>query len=380
MKKIFTIAIICLISSNFLKAQQNLEIVLKSDYRFNILTADIDSITFHLSEDNEMVIFQGGFAEGYGIKISSIDILKFNADTLVLDEPMDDEFEAQIALLSDTVIPTQDLFFEDGQSIYEFLQEFDPAWLEDPPYSRSTIVTDASTLTAKEQKKLFLGRMFDMANHLVTRSNHVSTNQPNGLAYVFGGKHIQAPINPAGPNDPYGGTSCPPDPGCSNQLLKGLDCSGMLGLMAQRSGVPIMSGPSGAQANAQNWNNRFNASNSHKFSKLKYTQLSAAQVIPNQLKQGDIISIPGHIGIILSPENSSSLLMYQSNGQPRLCPTSSSQPCTNNTSNSRGSRTLIIGSGSWNALFGTNYTVLRLDTIGDGCGDISTVTDIDSNE
>jgi uncharacterized protein (TIGR02145 family) len=383
MKKIYSFLILILCSIFSVNAQRNLEVLIKSEFRFNLITADIDSITFNLSNDSLMLLFQAGVTEGYGINFNRIDTLKFNNDSLILDDPMDGEFESQIAQLSDTLLPTIDLFYEDGQSIYEFLQETDPAWLENPPYLRNSIVIDASSLTAMQQKKLFLGRMFDIANNLVTRSNHSNSLQPNGLAYVFGGKHIQAPINPAGPINPNLETSCPPDPGCSNQSLRGLDCSGMLGLMAHLSGVPIMSGPSSAQSNAQNWNNVFNSNNSHKFSKLKYSFKNSIEVPPAFLRQGDIVCKPGHIGIILNNiyfSGSNSILMYQSNGQPRLCPTSSSSPCTNNTTTSRGPRTVMIGEPLFNQLFGSNYTVLRLDTIGGCAGGITSVTDIDGNE
>lgn len=380
MKKILLFSILFLCSIFSVNAQRNLEVILKSDYSFNLLTADIDSITFNLSADSQIVLFQGGLAEGYGINFNRIDTLKFNSDSLELDEPMNGEFEAQLAQLPDTVIPFPNMIYDDGQSVYEFLQEIDPAWLDNPPYLRNTIITDASSLTGKQQKKLFLGRMFDSANNLVTRSNHSNISQPNGLAYVFGGKHIQIPINPSGPINPNSETSCPPDPGCSDQSLLGLDCSGMLGLIAQHSGVPIMSGPSGAQSIAQNWNNVFNADNSHKYSKLKYNQFTSSEVPPSLLKQGDIVSKPGHIGIILSPNNSNSVLMYQSNGQPRLCPTSTSLPCTNNISTSRGPRTVEIGTSLFNQLFGSNYSVLRLDTIiPPGCQGQTTVQDTSGN-
>ncbi len=391
MKKIF-VTLSGLFVLFMVHAQDNLEVILKTRYSFNVPLTDVDSITFDLGAENKMMIFEYGYSDAYEIKLNRIDTLKFNTDTLVLDEPMDSDFEYEISLLSDTVVPLQGMILEDGQSVYDFLMQTDPVWLNDAPYSRNSVIIDASYLDAMDQKKLLLSRLFDVGRFLVTRSNHATTRQPNGLAYVFGGKNFEKLTKPVGPKNPNSGTTCAPDPGCVNDTLVGLDCSGMVGVMANYAGVPVIRGGATQQADTTLWNKALTASKSTNYDKLRYVPYTAAQMPVAQLKSGDIIFKPAgvgifsHVGMILSvPEAGQipfldEILMYQSNGNEKLCPSGTSLPCTQNTSNKRGPRLIKVPTGEFNGLFSTNYRVLRLDTIKEPCGNITSVFDIDGNE
>lgn len=364
MKKITTLIISALCFATTLFAQGNLNIKFKNGYDFNIQRNNIDSIKFDASSGH-MLIHQFGSTNADSISIAIIDTLKFNIDSLVLDETPPDSFNIAIENAPDTIVQIEDIILDDGQSAFDFLQNVDPGWLSDAPYNRNLVIIDASFLNSQDQRNLLIARLFDIGKYLVTDANHTHGGaQPNGLAYVYGGKQISIISRPSPPTNPSANTTCPPDPGCNLDTLYGLDCSGMVSLMAKQSGVRVSDGNCTVLSNPTVWNDGLTASSSHNFDKLKYITVPGP-IPPSQLINGDIIFLPSatgydHMGIVLSQSGNSNIKVFESHGKSYLCP-ANGNPCTQNTAAGRGPRMVNINTGTlFNQLFGSNFLTLRL--------------------
>ncbi|MBL7955959.1 MAG: hypothetical protein JNJ91_13055 [Flavobacteriales bacterium] len=315
----------------------------------------------------------------------------------ILDDPLSSDENDLWESLPDTVLQLQDIILPSGISAYDFLLQYDPDWLSDPPYDLAQpnevrSLTDVSGLPANVQKEMLLSRMLDTGRHLVTDALHVypagtgpnEPAQPNGLAYGFGSKVYRQRTRPRGPLDPSAGTTCPPDPGCRVDKIWALDCSAMVYWIAANAGLKfsVNEGYAGSSflSNPQNWTTAMTAPGSHNYSALSY-ELVTPQPALSALEPGDVIFKPNHIGIVL--QNGANRWLYQSNGREHLCPAptpnnANPQPCTNNDISTRGPRLVKLIPGDVNPLFSSQYQVLRLRA--GGCeGGPSSVTDIDGN-
>jgi uncharacterized protein (TIGR02145 family) len=401
---LFALTFFCLANMT-LSAQDNLNVLLKNRMDFNIQLQQLDSITF----DNSVAL---RIEFHYGIQFDTIslhrvDTLSLNTDTLQADEPMDAEFEEALQALDQPSILLSEVFFDDGQSVQDFLELNNPEWLTDPPYLRS-LVTDFSDKSASVQKKHLLANMFESANRLVTDDLNPSNGpETSGLAYVWGGKSAEVKTVPKKPeflsaptyenicSNNIIKTACAPDCGCDDQLLYGLDCSGFVTTVALQAGIKFPEPYPGcndvrfclnanALSDTSHWNRGLVSPQSYKYNKIIYKPLS--NIGPGQLRMGDIVikNNKQHIGIISNIiAGGDSIIMYQSNGQNYRCPKNTDgtlgSGCLDNNVTTRGPRTVSIASANFTALFGSNFLVLRLDTISGCPGGIISVTDLDNN-
>jgi len=399
MKKLYILIVIFAISACWSKlaAQANLEVLLKNRMNFAIDLQQLDSISFEGSNNNRMVFHYGEQFDT--LSIARIDTIRLNGDTIQLDNPMAPEFEEQLRALPNNEMTLREVLFEDGQSVHDFLEQNNPDWLTDPPYLKS-VITNFSGLSAKMQRKHLLANMFEAANRLVTDQLNPS-NGPgtSGLAYVWGGRNPDKLTKPQFPE--YSSslsrfipsinalkTACPPDSGCNaknDRRLYGLDCSGFVSLIAERAGIkfPLSRYDLNAKRlnDTANWNKGLKSPSSYRYTKLRYKPMGTVPAA--QLIMGDVIvnNALSHIGIVLADRSGAqTVVMYQSNGQNYRCPKNSngqlSLGCLDNNTPNRGPRRVTISSGDFSGLFGTNYRVIRLDSISD-CPD--TLTDIDGN-
>jgi hypothetical protein len=284
-------------------------------------------------------------------------------------DPVDDELNAMLAAIpSDTQIQAEDLKFDDGSSILDFAQQYDPNFLNEHIANRTMA---PQTITPEFQKKLFIERMTVMAHSLVLKSNWINyknSNQPNGLAYNWGSKkHLELKI-PAMYNKKLN---------ICQEPLYGLDCSGMIYQMGLAAGIDLANGGCNAEfeRNEKNWNDKFIASTEFKDLKAKLYKHSGVSIADPSyidifdLKEGDLIFktaldennkvVAIHVGMILRTEDDI-LSIYQSNGNPKL-------GCEANKSDTRGPRVLSLFSSEafgQGKLFGVDWQVIRFETNG----------------
>jgi uncharacterized protein (TIGR02145 family) len=178
----------------------------------------------------------------------------------------------------DTNTSFHDLIFADGSNVSNWDLNNDSGYVFN--FSRKN-----SILSASDKKKLFICRMSKAGLHLINDSLcSCYPAQPNGLAYVYGSFLISAPHN-------YPGAMC-------QQLLYGLDCSGMMYQMANSSNLNIPHDNTSGYAQPNLWNIAFN--NSADFQGLEMEDLSP-KPLPSDFQAGDIIVEPGeHIGMVYS--------------------------------------------------------------------------------
>lgn len=127
-----------------------------------------------------------------------------------------------------------------------------------------------------------------------------------GLVYVWGGKN------------PYVRSSGAD--GCPEQLY-GVDCSGLIGMLASAVGVAAPNG-SAAQANPENW------------VLPAEWGLSLAKVQDGSVEPGDIVAFSGHIGIVERGSSAGSPVVISATGR--------SGECTKNRTPPRGPRQLTV--------------------------------------
>ena len=299
-------------------------------------------------------------------------------DRVVPDAPLTDEENALWESLPDTIIELEDIILPNGLSVHDFLSVHDPDWLNDPSYRGNR---DASDLSPDDQKNMLLSKMLATGRHLVDDAAHTHPEEgPDkpasaGLGYGFGSKWYKVRTRPVASTAPDVGTTCAPDPGCTDKLIYGLDCSAMAYWIAYHAGLRFSvnegSAGSGYLSNAQNWSNAMTAPGSENYQALSYEPLSPAPSVAD-LHAGDVIVKPGHIGIVLV--HGADRWIYQSNGTGYACP-ANGQPCTNNNIPARGPRLVKLVPAAVAQLF-SGYGVLRLQAQG-GCP--GTSTDIDGN-
>jgi len=264
------------------------------------------------------------------------------------DEALTDEEASFLESIPDTVIRLEDILLEDGENIRAYMQANDPAFLQSYP---SVKKASAAALSPREQKNIFLARMFTMGNYLVDDSRHTFPSEgaskpaQTGLAYSWGSKDYA--IRQAPPTIEVNG--------CNDLKIYGLDCTGMLWALTQTAGITVKPKYNFfiAQVNtASLWTDAFKASADYKDLKME----DKGQLKEKDIKNGDIIFWGRHVGVYING------WFYQSNGS------SKKDGCTNNLSQSHGPRCISLSEIlNWTKLgayrvfrisYGESYTLL----------------------
>lgn len=262
-----------------------------------------------------------------------------NNTTTTLDQLSDSQIQLIEAAGIDTVSTFKDALFPDGTNMSKWESRNDSGHVQ--VFGRDH--------PASDKRLLFIDNFTNAAFKLIIRSNYNFQGQ-KGLAYVYGSKSFSNPSN-------YPGATC-------QQLLYGLDCSGMIYEMAKASDLNLpLDGGTPGYIKITTWNTAFN--NSTDFQGLEMTDLLNLE--PSQLQAGDIIVASGvHMGMVFN--NGTSLGIFNSLGRSKY-------PCSKNSDKDHGP---VITKNLLNWLkttFGTNYHVLRV--VQNGTPGLST-TDISS--
>ena len=269
------------------------------------------------------------------------------------DVPLTDDQSAFLATVQDTFIRLEDIILDDGQNVRSFLEINDPDFLLTYP---SRGVSSTAALSPREQKNMFLSRMFTVGNYLVDDTKHThpagGANEPaqTGLAYSWGSKDYN--IRQLPPTKAEVTSLCPG--GCNDLKIYGLDCTGMIYNMTTLSFLPPVQPKSnyfmGTIVNAELWTTAFRYSTDYQDLKMKDKgQLTKAEMI-----NGDMIFWGRHVGVYING------WFYQSNGK------SCKPGCNNNLSQGSGPRCISLaevlgyGLGSYKVFrisYGQNYTL-----------------------
>lgn len=245
----------------------------------------------------------------------------------------------------DTVSTIEDALFPDGRNISEWTSIFDSGYV----FTFNKFQKSYSTSSSINKKDLFIGRMTEAGFLLVDDNLHNYQGQSSGLAYVYDSKKFDLPSI-------YPGAVC-------QQLLYGLDCSGMIKQMGFASNFNLILDGTVNYVQVSTWNAAFN--NSPDFQGLEMRDLLALPA--SQFQAGDmIVATDVHIGMVFS--NGNSLKIFNSLGRLEY-------PCSKNSNNSHGP-VITNNIQDWlDATFGSNYHVLRTNLQGTS----GVVTDIDGN-
>lgn len=177
----------------------------------------------------------------------------------------------------------------------------------------------------QDARNLMIAWMCSRANELVDRSQWIKPDEgagrpaQTGLAYVFGGKGVEA-------RSRYQANCCP--------WLYGLDCSGFLAQVFAAAGVVLPVGPASTQRSAAVLTRAIKAKST--FSRLYAEDVGVLAV--NELETGDVIywndaaGRTKHIGVVLGGA------IYQSNGSSSC----DAEQCERNQGPNRGPRTLRL--------------------------------------
>ena len=225
----------------------------------------------------------------------------------------------------------EDAVFADGTNMSEWAKIYNPHSTGAHSETKST-----EAPTTREKKKLFVDNMTEAGHGLTNRQYwSLMVSQINGLAYVFGSKSTDEIL-------------IHPESECSAGLY-GLDCSGMIKVMAAKSFLYLSGEGTVHFANVSEWNNAFNRSELYKG--LKMTNLG--QINVSDFQAGDIIVKAGkHIGMVF--DNGKGILkIYNSLGSPKYT-------CSKNSDFKHGP--LITNNiSNWiTDVFNTGYNVLRI--------------------
>jgi len=267
-----------------------------------------------------------------GIVLIITNSCKKEADyaTQIVDQLSDSALKIIDAAGIDTVSTFKDALFPDGTNISEWDSLYRLGY-------KSGSGSKYSNLSAYDKKKLFIANMSNKGFYLVDDNQHTYPSQPNGLAYVFGSKIISGP-------------SKYPDAICQD-LLFGLDCSGMIYQMAKGSRLNLPSGGTYDYVNISTWNNAFK--NSPDYEGLEMTDLQALPT--SQMQAGDILVASGkHIGMVF--DNGGVLGIFNSLGSP-------DNTCSVNMAINHGTVITKNIPSWWLAILGSNYHVLRVKSI-----------------
>lgn len=236
----------------------------------------------------------------------------------------------------------EDKVFADGRNISEW------AKIHDPDFGGAFAETKSTKASTKNEKKLLLiSRMTDVGHDLAKKVvwkekllKEKGVLQENGLAYVSGAKSTERiwKVNTA---------LCQED-------LYGLDCSGMIKVMAVKSFLYLNGSNTTDFAKLEVWNNAF--SNSLDYTGLKMIKLG--QIGISDLHNGDILVRAGkHIAMVTVDDLGTKKLL---NSQG-----SDEYTCADNTTSKRGPvLTNAITPGLINDLFRSGYDIYRIQDTG----------------
>jgi hypothetical protein len=246
---------------------------------------------------------------------------------------------AQLKILDDAPevdVPLEDIILPNGKNVVEFLNEYDPTFLESIDGGRVA----STDLTPQNQKNLLIARMEGRAHDLIERSTYKkSTGQDNGLAYVYGGKELKL-MTPQGE--------------CTDKKLVGLDCSGLIYQLTQTAKLlTFPAGNAAYQGEVTTWNNAFK--NSAEFTKLTAELID--NIPPNEMIAGDVIywkngGVVTHTGVVLHTADNN-LKIFQSNGTSEAA-----KDCDANYGPKRGPRSIYVSAVNL-AEFGDSYYIIR---------------------
>lgn len=255
--------------------------------------------------------------------------------------PVDQLSSQQIAILDslpEIHVPLDDILLEDGQSVGDFLREYDLPGLRKGPKQNGIPLPN----TKENQKKSLLAKMIQWGDYLVTDANFVHTDvtEPKtGLNYMPGGKQYEAAMHPLVGD-------------CTEMLYYGLDCSGMIYVMTTKSDLPaVVAKENFSVANITDtakWNEAFRKTKDMavKYDSIYMDPIPMSRMPVDSFKSGDLILWDGHVGIVLNNN-----AIYQSNGAFK-------ETCENNRLESRGPHTIPLNK-SWLSAFG-KYQVFRI--------------------
>jgi len=277
-------------------------------------------------------------------------------------EFIDEEFYSWLdSLQPDNSININSITFEDGTPILEYLKAIDPDFVNSHGLGK---VVERSPY---EQKRELIAKMVAIGIDLTKRSkwkNYNGSNQPNGLAYVWGGKDHLKPTIPVPLYDTILKKNIPNI--CQEQLY-GLDCSGMIAQMAKEAGIiiPKYQG-TGTLHDTMKWNTIFKNSSKYKNLKAKlYTHdpmSSKDQKIDiKDLQIGDLVfkmngSRTVHVGMVFRNEQDS-LCILNSKGSPRVT-------CDSLKNDKSGPVVIKVNSKETfgpGTAFGVNFHVIRFE-------------------
>jgi hypothetical protein len=245
------------------------------------------------------------------VTLSEVDV---GAQTFVRSVPEEGVSLAELARLDaipDSRLPVDSVILPNGQQLDDYLRArgfldasgnllpLDATW--------PLLSVNATAPTGPQQRKNdIVSRMLHAArDYSCGRANPRCTkwdypadpadpvNRPaqTGLTYVWGGKTLSQRIR--------GVDRCP-------QYTYGVDCSGLIGLVAAAGGLTAPAG-SGNQANPASWN--IPAS----------WQLKWKVVTDGTIQAGDLLGWPGHIGIAESNGAGTRANFISSTGAPNAC-------------------------------------------------------------
>jgi hypothetical protein len=285
-----------------------------------------------------------------------------NASNTIVDSSFDDlsdEDASYLESLPDTTIELQDIIFEDGESVYDYLYQNDSTFLNTYGLAISrkaikashTVLLDHKGLNGDltsgfDQKKLFVSLMIGLGKYFSNREYFRSVNgQENGLGYLSGSKDYNIPAFPTGPGDQ--------DPvGCLNQKSYGLDCSGFFYQLTMKSDLPeiVHKGNFGVGplTNVDVWTNAF--ARSFLYKKLYMTDIG--KLSAENIALGDIImwknGSSGHMGFCTGR------WVYECGGHWK------EPDCRSNKTNDSGPKLAPLTKGLLNQIDKGNYTVYRI--------------------
>ena len=255
-------------------------------------------------------------------------------------ESLKSEDVAYIENLSQSTYTASDGILPNGRTVYDFLAENDPTFLQNLGKTKKTLL-DIKTLGTQAKKNLIIARMQAIAVYLTDRTKHTFSSEGSkkpaqiGLAYSYGSKDYKI-------------RQAPPAGSCKEQLY-GLDCSGFIYQLAISAGLKFPQGSADTQRKVVTWENAFKAN--PEYSKLKMQDFGQLSI--SELESGDIIywtegGVAKHIGIVLKTANG--LAVFQSNG-------ASGGTCEKNYGTKRGPRQISLQNLSW---FGSTYGIVRI--------------------
>lgn len=242
-----------------------------------------------------------------------------------------------IETIPDSYLSDQEIILPNGKSLHDYAVERGLMSSNKPKISSNhsykttssieEIKNDAIATMLLQARDFACARKNPRCTKWDFNGNIENENQPSqkGLTYVYGGK-----------KNPNSGERSRPVDGCQQETI-GMDCSGLIHLIAGKAGLIVPVGTAATQSDPKAWNIPGDWG------------LDMKPITDGIINAGDIITWKGHIGIAESAGNLKDLKSFNvisSTGRPK--------DCTKNISPPRGPRSLPA------SVFGTPTKVLRL--------------------